>query len=480
MLFNSLDFVLFLPSVIILYYLLPYKFRWILLLVASYFFYMVWNPKYIILIIISTVVDYSAGILMEKYSNHKKKFLILSLVTNLSFLFFFKYFNFFNDSLQSIFNIFNLELPYFYNKLLLPMGISFYTFQTLSYTIDVYKGKQKAERHLGYFALYVTFFPQLVAGPIERSNRLLPSLKENKKLEFSNIATGLLTIGIGFFKKMIIADRLAIVVDTVFNDLTSYNGAYLLVIALFFSLQIYCDFSGYSSIAIGSAKLMGHDLMENFRYPFFSSSIKEFWSRWHISLSTWFRDYLYIPLGGNRKGIYITYRNILIVFVVSGFWHGAAWTFILWGLLNGLYQIIEDIFSRLAKKHKIINDINVFIPEVFRKILTFLLTIFTFVVFRANNIGQVGYFFRNIFYNNFYILFDGSLYNLGLEVADFNLLLIAIVFLSIIEFMKYSTDVDFIKGDFEKGLIGIILLLLVLVFGFYGEFDTSSFIYFQF
>lgn len=476
MLFNSLDYVLFLPLVVILYYLLPHKIRWVLLLAASYFFYMVWNPKYIILIIFSTVVDYTAALLMEKYSDHKRKFLLLSLFSNLGLLFFFKYFNFFNDSINSIFNIFNIELPYFYNNLLLPMGISFYTFQTLSYTIDVYRGKRKAERHLGYFALYVTYFPQLVAGPIERSTHLLPALKTKQKLKFSNITTGLLIIGIGFFKKMIIADRLAVVVDTIFGDLPYYSGVYLFIGALFFAIQIYCDFSGYSSIAIGSAKLMGHDLMENFKYPFFSKSIKEFWSRWHISLSTWFKDYVYIPLGGNRKGVFITYRNILIVFLVSGLWHGAAWTFIIWGLLNGLYQIIEDIFTRFLNKY----NINFNVPSVFKRLFTFTLTTCTFVVFRAGTMADVKYFFLNIFYSNYYALFDGSIYSLGLEKADFNLAIISIFFLFIYEYVKYSVDDTLLKGNFEKGLVGILLLLFVLVFGFYGEFNASSFIYFQF
>ena len=264
---------------------------------------MVWKPEYIILIMISTLVDYFAGLMMEKQDNKqkRKKFLVLSLLINLGLLFVFKYFNFFNEELGKLYTAISSNTYSIQNlRLLLPMGISFYTFQTLSYTMDVYRGKRKAERHLGYFALYVTFFPQLVAGPIERSDRLLPQLRQKHKISYQNTMDGVLRICWGFFKKIVIADRVALMVNAVYNDLPTYTGIYLIIATIGFAIQIYCDFSGYSDIAIGSAKIMGIDLMENFKMPYFSKSINEFWTRWHISLSTWFKDYLYIPLGGNR------------------------------------------------------------------------------------------------------------------------------------------------------------------------------------
>jgi len=301
MLFNSLEFLIFLPIVIIVYYILPHKFRWVLLLAASYYFYMAWNPKYIVLIVISTLVDYFAAILMEKQKNkaRRKVFLLISLFANLGLLFLFKYFNFANGTMGRIFNLF-ADKPYPIGSLslLLPIGISFYTFQTLSYTIDVYRGTRKPERHFGYFALFVTFFPQLVAGPIERSDRLIPQLKIKHKLNYNSTVEALLRIAWGFFKKVVIADRIAVIVNSVYNDLGSFSSIHYIIATVGFAIQIYCDFSAYSDIAIGSAKILGINLMENFKMPYFSASISEFWSRWHISLSTWFKDYLYIPLGG--------------------------------------------------------------------------------------------------------------------------------------------------------------------------------------
>ncbi|MFV0504027.1 MAG: MBOAT family O-acyltransferase [Lachnospirales bacterium] len=477
MIFNSIEYILFLPIVIILYYTLPYRFRWVLLLLASYIFYMVWNVKYIALIIFSTLLDYIVAILMEKKAKYKKKLLCISLLSNLGILFFFKYFNFFADSMFNLVTLFGFERPNFYLNFLLPMGISFYTFQTLSYTIDVYKGERKAERHLGYFALYVTYFPQLVAGPIERSDRLLPVLQRKSKLEFKNITTGLLLMACGFFKKVIIADRLAVVVDNIFSNYTYYTGIYLVIAMVFFTVQIYCDFSGYSLIARGSAKLMGHDLMINFKYPFFSKSIKEFWSRWHISLSTWFRDYVYIPLGGGKKGRLVTYRNILIVFLLSGLWHGASFTFVLWGLLNGIWQIFEDIILRIRKSIKIEGNI---IPDIIKVVFTFFLTTLFFTIFRATDLNQALYIISYALENNFYALFDGSIYTLGLEKMDFIVAIFAVFLLFFVEFFRYDSNKDLIKGDFEKGLVAILLFLIVIVFGFYGEYDASSFIYFQF
>ncbi len=342
MLFNSLQFLIFFPIVVSIFFLLPQKRRWILLLIASYYFYMCWKVEYIVLIIASTLIDYFVAKKMAdlKEKVKRKKWLLISLLSNLGILFGFKYFNFVNANVQALFDNFNIfyGVPAF--DVLLPVGISFYTFQTLSYTIDVYNGKTPVQNHLGIFAVYVSFFPQLVAGPIERSRHLLPQFYVEHKFSYDRIKYGLQQMLWGFFKKVVIADRLAIVVDGVYNNLDDYSGISLLIATIFFAFQIYCDFSGYSDIAIGSARVMGFELIDNFKRPYFSKSISEFWRRWHISLSTWFRDYLYIPLGGNRVVKWRWYYNLFITFLVSGFWHGANWTFLVWGGLHGAYLII--------------------------------------------------------------------------------------------------------------------------------------------
>lgn len=372
MYFNSLQFIVFFLVVVYLYFLVPFKFRWILLLVASYYFYMCWKAEYIILIVISTLIDYFAGIKMGQCEDQskKKKYLILSLISNFGILFLFKYFNLFNSSIRVVLSNFNL----FYNvssfKMLLPVGISFYTFQTLSYTIDVYRGEREPEKHLGIFALYVSFFPQLVAGPIERSTTLMPQFSVEHFFDWQRVKDGLRLMLWGFFKKIVIADNLAIFVDAVYGNPTSFHGGTLLIATYLFAFQIYYDFCGYSEIAIGASRVMGYELMTNFKQPYFASSISDFWQRWHISLSTWFKDYVYIPLGGNRVSRLRWFTNIMIVFVSSGLWHGANWTFVIWGALHGFYYWIELLLksfkSRLSllslNMHPIINkSISVFI-----------------------------------------------------------------------------------------------------------------------
>ncbi len=335
MFFNSLHYVIFLPIVVAFYFLIPPRRRWIFLLAASYYFYMCWKMEYIVLILASTIVDYYAGLHMGRIKDKSKrrKFLVLSLISNLGLLFAFKYFNFFNESTRAAFAHFDItyNIPYF--DVLLPVGISFYTFQTLSYTIDVYRGKKEPETHLGIFALYVAFFPQLVAGPIERSTHLLPQFHKVQTFSYDRTVDGLKLIIWGMFKKVVIADRVAVVADTVFNSPGNHNGAQFMIGTFFFAYQIYCDFSGYSDIAIGSARILGIDLIKNFNRPYYSKTIAEFWKRWHISLSTWFRDYLYISLGGNRAGISRWYFNLLATFLISGLWHGANWTFIIWATM---------------------------------------------------------------------------------------------------------------------------------------------------
>ena len=341
MLFNSLQFIVFFPIVVAAYFALNAKYRWILLLLASYYFYMCWSYKYIVLIMISTVVDYVAGILMYKLEKQRARKLLLlaSLTTNLGLLFFFKYFNFFGDSINFVFERFNIFARVPAYEYLLPVGISFYTFQTLSYTIDIYRRKQKPEYHFGRFALFVSFFPQLVAGPIERSVNLIPQFRQDFKFEYERVKEGILLMVWGFFKKVVIADRLAEYVNLVYNNPADFAGLQNVIATFFFSFQIYCDFSGYSDIAIGSALIMGYRLMTNFRRPYFAASIGEFWHRWHISLSTWFRDYVYISLGGNRVVKWRYYYNLFITFLVSGLWHGAEWTFVIWGAIHGFYTV---------------------------------------------------------------------------------------------------------------------------------------------
>lgn len=333
MLFNSWSFAIFLPIVFVLYWILPHKFRWILLLASSYYFYMSWNVKYVLLIFITSIISYMAALLIEWEERLLIKKWILggTLFFCLGILFFFKYFDFISYNMIELLNVFSIQLHPITLKLLLPVGISFYTFQTLSYVIDVYKGDVAAERHFGKYAAFISFFPQLVAGPIERAENLLPQIKQKKQFNFDQVLFGLKLIIWGLFKKMVVADNFAIYVDRVYENIFQFQGFSLTLATFFFSIQIYCDFSGYSDIARGAAKLMGIELMENFRSPYFSASIKEFWSRWHISLSTWFRDYIYIPLGGNRVSKVRHYLNLLITFLVSGFWHGANWTFIAWG-----------------------------------------------------------------------------------------------------------------------------------------------------
>ena len=349
MLFNSYNFLIFFPIVTLIYYLIPHKVRYIWLLAASYYFYMCWNAKYALILLFSTAITYASGILIDKANKiedekkrtkRKKIYVAISFIINLSILFLFKYFDFAVDNINKILGLLHIQLlnPSF--DVVLPVGISFYIFQALSYTMDVYRKDVEAERNFLKYALFVSFFPQLVAGPIERSKNLLEQVHERHYFDAQRVKDGLLLMIWGGFQKIVIADRVAIVVDTIFNSFPKYGGMYVVVGAVLFAIQIYCDFAGYSTIAIGAAKVMGFKLMENFNAPYMSMSVAEFWRRWHISLSSWFRDYLYIPLGGNRKGKIRKYINIMIVFLVSGLWHGASWSFVVWGGLNGIFQII--------------------------------------------------------------------------------------------------------------------------------------------
>lgn len=353
MLFNSLTFAIFLLIVFIVYWALPHKYRWLVLLIASYYFYACWSPKYVVLILISTIPTYIAAILLEREESllRRKFILTATLLVCLGLLFFFKYFNFVSGSISELLILFSVRPQPVTLNILLPIGISFYTFQSLGYVIDVYRGKVHPEHHFGIYATFISFFPQLVSGPIGRADSLLPQIKSKKSFQYSEATYGLKLMAWGFFKKLAIADVVAQYVDTSYASLRTCSGFDLLIVVFFFTIQIYCDFSGYSDIVIGTAKLMGINLMTNFKSPYFSKSIKEFWSRWHISLSTWFRDYVYIPLGGNRCSKPKHYLNLMITFLASGLWHGANWTFVAWGGIHGLAQVMEASFVKKKENH---------------------------------------------------------------------------------------------------------------------------------
>ena len=350
MLFNSFQFLVFFPIVVTVFFALPDRARKVFLLIASYYFYMCWRPAYIAVIWFITLLDYFAGIMIEDATEERSRrfFLGLSIVGNFGLLFVFKYFDFFGGSLSQALRplgLFDIPTLHF----LLPIGLSFHTFQAVSYTIEVYRRRVPAEHNLLDYALYVSFFPQMVAGPIERPYHLLPQFKTPKRVEFASVRYGLELAMWGFFKKVVIADRVAALVNMVYRSPRTFSGPILTLATIFFSIQIYCDFSGYSDIAIGCARIMGFDLMTNFRQPYFSQSIEEFWHRWHISLSTWFRDYLYIPLGGNRVSTPRWCANLLVVFTVSGLWHGANWTFVAWGAVHGIFYLVGRGTARLRK-----------------------------------------------------------------------------------------------------------------------------------
>ena len=487
MLFNSIEFLIFFAFVIFLYFSIPQKYRWILLLTASYYFYMCWKPEYILLILGSTLIDYYAGIKMgqQKTKIARKPYLLLSLFTNLGLLFAFKYFNFFSDSTRALFDSMNIfyNVPHF--NVLLPVGISFYTFQTLSYSIDVYRGEKETEKHLGIFALYVAFFPQLVAGPIERSTRLLPQLKKENTFDYNRVKEGLLLMLWGFFKKIVIADRLAVVVNTVYNDVGSYQGYPLIIASIFFAFQIYCDFSAYSDIAIGGAKVMGYDLMRNFNRPYFSKSIAEFWRRWHISLGSWFKDYVYIPLGGSRVPTLRKYLNIIIVFLVSGLWHGANWTFVIWGALHGFYQIISFVIKPI--KEKAINLFKINKTKTYYKFLqvitTFILVDFAWIFFRANSLSDALYIINNLFILNPNFLSDKSILKLGLHEKDVYLSFLLLIFLLIVQLKQRRLNIIhwILKQNIAiRWFIYLFSIYSILIFGYYASGKESQFIYFQF
>ncbi len=468
MIFNSVHFIIFFIVTTILYYALPHRYRWAFLLTISCYFYMVFKPIYILILAGTIVVDYFAGLFLESTTNPKRKkiFLVASIIANVGVLAVFKYYNFINDNLTELLGVFHIknEIPML--RILLPIGLSFHTFQAMSYTIEVYRGKQQAEKHFGIYALYVMYYPQLVAGPIERPQNILHQLKEKVVFNYDHIVSGLKFILWGMFVKVVIADRLSIYVDIVYNSPEHHSAISSLVATLFFTFQIYCDFSGYSSIAIGCAKVLGIDLMTNFRRPYMSTSIREFWSRWHISLSTWFRDYLYIPLGGNRVSLYRNMFNLFFVFLVSGLWHGANWTFIIWGALHGFYLMFEIMFDRLLPSVKL--------PRSIRWMLNFVLVAIAWVFFRASNFQTAKQILKNI-----YTFKPGPLYIGNASYLVYSFLLILFLFAAEYNAEKLNNRYAWLYSE-RKVLRWSAYLFLILTLLSIGVFNGGQFIYFQF
>lgn len=495
LLFNSVKFLMFFPMVTILYFLIPHKFRYLWLLVASYYFYMCWNPKYAILIAISTIITYLSGLLIQRVNEVKdvhgairlkKIILISSFASNLGILFLFKYLNFFTLNLTTVLAKFNILITVPTFDFLLPAGISFYTFQALSYTMDVYRGDIKAVKSLGKYALFVSFFPQLVAGPIEKSKDLLHQFNEKHYFDYNRAKHGLLLMLWGFVQKVLIADRLAILVNTVYNDPQDYRGFQIVIATVFFAFQIYCDFSSYSDIARGAAEVMGFRLSKNFENPYFSKSIKEFWRRWHITLSGWFKDYLYFPLGGSRRGKLRGYLNVMIVFLASGLWHGAAINFVIWGALHGTYQVLGDIFKPVREKlisiFKIKTDVLGY--KIFQALITFILVDFAWIFFRAGSFTYAKITIKNMMTFNPWIFTDGSIFELGLDSKDFFIAILGIfIVLAVNAIQSFkSLPLELSKQNLIfRWSVYLTAVVSILIFGMYGTaFDVQKFIYFQF
>jgi D-alanyl-lipoteichoic acid acyltransferase DltB (MBOAT superfamily) len=483
MLFNSFTFAIFLPIVFLIYWAIPHKWRWIVLFISSYYFYMSWNVKYVALILFTTFISYACALGLERADGPKKKKILIvsTMIASLGCLFFFKYFNFASESIANILNLFTLQVHPVTLNLLLPVGISFYTFQTLGYVIDVYRGDVKAEKNFGKYATFIAFFPQLVAGPIERTKNLMPQILEEHKFDYEKAASGLRLMAWGFFKKIVIADTLAVSVDTVYDSLRMYKGFPLLVVSVLFSIQIYCDFAGYSDIAIGTARLFGIDLMKNFDSPYFSTSVKDFWARWHISLSTWLRDYIYIPLGGNRVSKGRNAFNLMATFLISGLWHGANWTYVVWGGIHGFAQVVEKFLFKVKKKDK--NQKPGGIKWWISVFVTFVFATFAWVFFRAETISDAFYVLGNMFQG----ITNPALYvsqittYLGMDKLTLLGMIISVGLLTVFDY--YSLTVDVLgKLKEKKKTVRWIVYVAFILFLIFNVPATSGqeFIYFQF
>jgi len=498
MLFNSINFIIFLPIVLVIYYIIPTKFKKLWLLLASYFFYMCWNAKYAVLILTSTIVTYFCGIFIEKIkqmdlsdedkTKRKKLVLVLSLIINLGILGYFKYTNFFMSLIAGISAALhvNMNVPTF--DILLPVGISFYTFQAVGYTVDVYRDDIYAEKNFITYALFVSFFPQLVAGPIERSKNLIKQLAVPAKFDYDNFKEGLLLMIWGFFLKIVLADRMVVYVENVFKNYTEFPGWYVVIAVLMVNIQVYCDFYGYSLIATGTAKMIGVHLMENFDAPLLSRTIGELWRRWHVSLTSWFVDYLYKPLGGSRKGKLRKYINIMIIFLASGLWHGANLNYVAWGFINGLYQVVGALLMPIRKKILEILHINreLYGYQVAQVVVTFVLFGLSAIPTRTLSFIDSARVVKEFFTaSNPWILFDGSLYTAGIDQKNFAVLMVGLLVLFVADCFKYRKiyiSKIILKQDWWfRVLVVVVGITIVMIFGKWGpSFDNQSFMYFQF
>ncbi len=478
MLFNSLQFLIFFPLVVGLYFYLPQRYRWVMLLGASYYFYACWKVEYALLMLFTTVIDYYAGRIIGSAKTiwKRKMWLLCSVVTNLGMLFLFKYLDFFIGTLNDFLVPLNLmqEQPLFH--LLLPVGISFYTFQSMSYTIDVYRGETPPEKNLARFALYVSFFPQLVAGPIERSSHLLHQFRVRHEIDYRRMADGVKLMMWGFFKKLVIADRLAPFVNQIYASPNEASGAQLAMATYCFAIQIYCDFSAYSDIAIGTARIMGYDLMTNFKRPYLARSIREFWQRWHISLSTWFRDYLYKPLGGSHGSQWRTVFNTMTVFVLSGLWHGANWTFVIWGALHGLFLITSRATQALRARVASLFGLgeNSLTRQIIQTLVVGHLVVLTWVFFRAQNVGDVFMILGRIF--------SGASATAAMKAPSITIsvAILAVLVLFIADILQEKKSFRLRMYNWHPAVRWPAYASLVLAIVLFGAFSGQDFIYFQF
>ena len=498
MVFNSINFLIFFPVVVLIYYIIPHKIRYIWLLLASYYFYMAWNPVFSLLMLASTFISYIGGILIDianiyfcgggyKAQKSKKYVAIITILFHTLLLFFFKYFYFAVDNINIILSALHIQLIQPKFDIILPLGISFYTMQIIAYIVDIYRGT-KAEKNFIRYALFIAFFPKLLAGPIERTTTFLPQLQERKYFSYDNLKYGLQLMLYGYFLKMVIGDRAAILVDFVFQNYEAYMGLEIFIAVTIYSIQIYADFFGYTCIALGVAQTMGFTLIQNFNHPFFAVSVGDYWRRWHRSLSMWLRDYIYFTLGGSRCSKLKKYRNILVTFFVSGSWHGANWTFIVWGMIHGISIVLADIFKPFFQKLYSVFHINTqcFSYRFFQIIMAFMIINYSRIFFRAPDIETALIMTKQMFSVwNPWIFFDNSLYDMGLDRKDFWVLCFSVMILWVVSFMQergIKIREELAKQNLVfRWIIYLIAIFGILTFGVYGSnYDASQFIYFRF
>lgn len=477
MLFNSFHFVLFFPVAVLVYFALPQRVRWAWLLLASYYFYMAWKPAYVVIVWLLTAIDYVAGRAIGGASTiaRRRLFLGVSVASNLSLLFVFKYLNFAGATLARLFGLAGVAIDPPFLDVVLPLGISFHTFQALAYTIDVYRGRREPERDLGRFALFIAFFPQMVAGPIERAAHMLPQLAERHELRYDLAVSGLRQMAWGFFKKVVVADRVAEYVNFVYEAPRSHSGLHALVATYLFAVQIYCDFSGYSDIALGAARVMGFELSTNFVRPYLADSVREFWRRWHVTLSSWFRDYVYVPLGGSRSGLPRQTRNLAVVFLLSGLWHGASWTYVVWGALHGFYVIVEVLVAR-ARGDRVDRSRSA-LARVARTVVTFHLALVAWVFFRASTLADAWRVLSSVATR--FDLAGG----VALKEFDATELWISVALVAFLACVEIAEERGFTRERFAalpawaRWSVYYAAALAIILF---GRFDARTFIYFQF